>query len=60
MLSKLEVPGIEVVRFDDESTNMTAFASAEEGMTMICVTHEMGLPARWPTTLCLWITAPNR
>ncbi len=29
VLSKLDVPGIEVVRFDDESTNMTAFASGQ-------------------------------
>ncbi|QND72850.1 transporter substrate-binding domain-containing protein [Tardiphaga robiniae] len=29
VLSKLEVPGIEVVRFDDESTNMTAFVSGQ-------------------------------
>jgi polar amino acid transport system substrate-binding protein len=29
VLSKLEVPRIEVVRFDDESTNMTAFASGQ-------------------------------
>lgn len=29
VLSKLDVPGIEIVRFDDESTNMTAFASGQ-------------------------------
>lgn len=29
VLSKLSVPGIEVVRFDDESTNMTALASGQ-------------------------------
>lgn len=29
VLSKLSVPGIEIVRFDDESTNMTAFASGQ-------------------------------
>lgn len=29
VLSKIEVPGIEIVRFDDESTNMTAFASGQ-------------------------------
>ena len=29
VLSKLAVPGIEIVRFDDESTNMTAFASGQ-------------------------------
>ncbi|CAD0216009.1 L-cystine-binding protein FliY [Rhizobium rhizogenes] len=29
VLSKLPVPGIEIVRFDDESTNMTAFASGQ-------------------------------
>lgn len=28
-LSKLETPGIKIVRFDDESTNMTAFASGQ-------------------------------
>lgn len=28
-LTKLNVPGIEIVRFDDESTNMTAFASGQ-------------------------------
>ncbi len=29
VLSKLSVPGIEIIRFDDESTNMTAFASGQ-------------------------------
>jgi len=29
VLSKLQVPGLEVVRFDDESTNMTALASGQ-------------------------------
>ncbi|OAP35889.1 hypothetical protein ATC00_22180 [Sinorhizobium americanum] len=29
VLSKLAIPGIEIVRFDDESTNMTAFASGQ-------------------------------
>ncbi|MCW0001824.1 transporter substrate-binding domain-containing protein [Pararhizobium sp. YC-54] len=29
VLTKLAVPGLEVVRFDDESTNMTAFASGQ-------------------------------
>ena len=29
VLSKLSVPGIEIVRFDDESTNMTALASGQ-------------------------------
>jgi polar amino acid transport system substrate-binding protein len=29
VLSKLAVPGIEIVRFDDESTNMTAFSSGQ-------------------------------
>lgn len=29
VLSKLPIPGIEIVRFDDESTNMTAFASGQ-------------------------------
>lgn len=29
VLSKLEVPGIEIVRFDDESTNMTALVSGQ-------------------------------
>lgn len=28
-LSKLEIPAIEIVRFDDEATNMTAFASGQ-------------------------------
>ncbi|QEL27309.1 transporter substrate-binding domain-containing protein (plasmid) [Bosea sp. F3-2] len=28
-ISKLELPGLEIVRFDDESTNMTAFASGQ-------------------------------
>ncbi|WP_273772513.1 transporter substrate-binding domain-containing protein [Brucella intermedia] len=29
VLSKMEIPNLEVVRFDDESTNMTAFASGQ-------------------------------
>jgi len=29
VLSKLEIPGLEIVRFDDESTNMTAFVSGQ-------------------------------
>lgn len=29
VLSKLEIPGLEVVRFDDESTNMTALVSGQ-------------------------------
>ena len=29
VLSKLEVRGIEIIRFDDEATNMTAFASGQ-------------------------------
>lgn len=29
VLTKLAVPGLEVVRFDDESTNMTAFSSGQ-------------------------------
>ncbi|MCO7739175.1 transporter substrate-binding domain-containing protein [Brucella intermedia] len=29
VLSKMEIPGLEIVRFDDESTNMTAFASGQ-------------------------------
>lgn len=29
VLSKISVPGVEIVRFDDESTNMTAFASGQ-------------------------------
>ncbi len=29
VLSKLEVPGLEIVRFDDESTNMTALVSGQ-------------------------------
>ncbi|WP_266064830.1 transporter substrate-binding domain-containing protein [Brucella intermedia] len=28
-LTKLNIPGIEIVRFDDEATNMTAFASGQ-------------------------------
>ena len=27
---------------------------AEEHMTMVVVTHEMGLPARWQTASCSW------
>ena len=30
---------------------------AEEGMTMLCVTHEMALPALWPIASSLWIAA---
>ncbi|MBQ9006144.1 MAG: amino acid ABC transporter ATP-binding protein, partial [Atopobiaceae bacterium] len=30
---------------------------AEEGMTMVCVTHEMASPAPWPTALSSWIRA---
>ncbi|MFB9951957.1 transporter substrate-binding domain-containing protein [Rhizobium puerariae] len=29
VLSKLEIPGLEIVRFDDESTNMTALVSGQ-------------------------------
>ena len=28
---------------------------AESSMTMIYVTHEMGLPARWRIRWCLWM-----
>jgi ABC-type polar amino acid transport system ATPase subunit len=32
---------------------------AQSGMTMICVTHEMGLPARSPTPWCSWTRAAS-
>lgn len=30
---------------------------AKDGMTMVCVTHEMALPAKCPTASSLWTTA---
>ena len=32
---------------------------AEEGMTMVVVTHEMGSPARSPTNWCSWTKASS-
>jgi general L-amino acid transport system ATP-binding protein len=32
----------------------TMISLAEDGMTMIVVTHEMGFARKWRTASCLW------
>lgn len=32
---------------------------AQEDITMICVTHEMGFARQWPTASSLWRTAAS-
>lgn len=33
-------------------------ALARDGMTMVVVSHEMGLPGKWRTVWSLWIKGP--